>query len=161
MEENKPTVSFGELGSDQLQGSSASCHSVPAALDENEQRDEVTIRSNVPHSKWDPRQFKTLVTLGKGNYATVYLVESSQTKQLYAMKVRSKKLLQMNSEIESIGTEKTILQLAKKEKHPFVVDVFGGFQTQSHIMLYLEFCQGGDLMHHVQCGEQFNLERSR
>jgi serine/threonine protein kinase len=53
------------------------------------------------------------------------------------------------------------LILAKKEKHPFVVEVFGGFQTRSHIILYLEFCQGGDLMHHINTGGKFSLERTR
>jgi serine/threonine protein kinase len=116
--------------------------------------------SNLPCSKWDVEHFDSLLTLGKGNYATVYLVESSQTRQLYAMKVRSKRFLYTSSEIVSMSTEKTVLLLAKK-KHPFVVEVFGGFQTQSHIMLYLEFCQGGDLMHHLNTGGQFDIERAR
>jgi hypothetical protein len=67
---------------DQVQRPSAPDQSLPAALDENEQGDEADNRSTVSHSKWDPRHFKSLITLGKGNYATVYLVESSQTKQL-------------------------------------------------------------------------------
>lgn len=148
-------------GSDQEQGPIDSDQSLPAALDENEQGDEANNRSNVPRSKWDPRHFESLITLGKGNYATIYLVESLQTRQLYAMKVRSKTFLQVASDIESSSTEKAVLLLAKREKHPFVVEVFGGFQTQSHIMLYLEFCQGGDLMHYLNTGGQFDIERAR
>jgi serine/threonine protein kinase len=117
--------------------------------------------ANATHNKWDSRHFKILKTVGKGNYATVYLVQSLQTQQLYAMKVRGKKFLHENSEISSIGTEKEILLLARKAQHPFVVEVFGGFQTQSKIMFFLEFCQGGDLMHHINAGEQFDLKRGR
>ena len=146
---------------DQEQGPIASDKSLPAAFDENEEGDDANNLSTVPHSKWDPRHFKSLITLGKGNYATVYLVESSQTRKLYAMKVRSKRFLQETSDIESMGTEKGVLLLANRKKHPFVVEVFGGFQTQSHIMLYLEFCQGGDLMHHVNTGGQFSIQRAR
>jgi serine/threonine protein kinase len=125
------------------------------------QRDGHGIQPDLSRSEWDPRNFEPLVTLGKGNYATVYLVESPQTKQLYAMKVRSKKLIVANSETEYIGTEMTILQQAKKEKHPFVVQVFGAFQNHSYIMLYLEFCQGGSLMQHVSAGQEFTVERTR
>jgi serine/threonine protein kinase len=77
------------------------------------------------------------------------------------MKVRSKRFLQETSDIKSMGTEKAVLLLAKRNEHPFVVEVFGGFQTQSHIMLYLEFCQGGDLMHYVNAGGQFSIELAR
>jgi serine/threonine protein kinase len=143
------------------QESIASNQSLPATLDKNEQGDETNNGSNIPHSKWDPRHFEFLTTLKGGTYATIYLVESSQTQQLYAMKVKSKGFLHVTSEIESINTEKALLLLAKRGKHPFVVDVFGGFQTQSHVMLYLEFCQGGDLMHHVRTGGQFGIERAR
>lgn len=146
--------------SDQERGPIAFGQSLPSGL-ENEQGDEANNLLNLPRSKWDPQNFESLTTLGKGNYATVYLVESSQTRQLYAMKLRSKRLLQMVSDTESISTEKAVLLLAKKEKHPFVVEVFGGFQTESHIMIYLEFCQGGDLMHHVNTGEKFDMKRAR
>lgn len=116
------------------------------------QQDEAT-------GRWDPQHFESLATLGKGNHATVYLVESSQTKQLYAMKVRSKLLAWSNS--DPIGTEKTLLLLASEEKHPFIVNVFGGFQTPSFFILYQEFCHGGDLLHHLQSGGKFSLERAR
>lgn len=159
MEEIALAVQPRNCDFDQEQGPIASGQSLPARL-ENEQGDEDNNRSNLPRSKWDPWNFKSLITLGKGNYATVYLVESSQTKQLYAMKVMGKKFLQETSDIESIRTEKAVLLLAKREEHPFVVEVFGGFQTQSHIMLYLEFCQGGDLMHHVRAGERFDVKRA-
>lgn len=146
--------------SDQERGPIASGQSLPSGL-ENEQGDEANNLVNLSRSQWDPQNFESLITLGKGNYATVYLVESSQTRQLYAMKLRSKRLLQMVSDTESINTEKAVLLLAKREKHPFVVEVFGGFQTESHIMIYLEFCQGGDLMHHVNTGEKFDMKRAR
>lgn len=161
MEETALAVLPNDHDSNQEHGSVAPDQGLPAPLDENEQGDKVSNGLNMPRSKWDPQHFEFLTTLKKGNHAAIYLVESSQTKQLYAMKVKSKKSLLVTSEIESINTEKALLLLAKREKHSFVVDVFGGFQTQSHVMLYLEFCQGGDLMHHLTTGGRFEIERAR
>lgn len=130
-------------------------------MDKNEPGNEIENHPNVSLDRWNLRHFKSLMTLGKGNYATIYLVESLKTKELFAMKTRNKTYLQEDSEIDSIRAEKTVLLLAKRENHPFIVKVFGGFQTQSHIMLYLEFVQGGDLMHYLQSGDKFDLERTR
>jgi serine/threonine protein kinase len=116
-------------------------------------------QQDVTTGRWNPQHFKSLATLGKGNYATVHLVECSQTRRLYAMKVRSKLLARSNS--EPIATEKTLLLLASREKHPFIVEVFGGFQTPSFFILYLEFCQGGDLLQYLQSAGKFDVERVR
>jgi serine/threonine protein kinase len=161
MEEKTSAVLLRDHDSNQAQGSIAPERSLSIPMDANEQGDKANSGSNIPCSRWDPTCFETLTTLGKGNYATVYLAESSQTKQLFAMKVRSKVILQANSEMNSMSNEKEILLLAKRENHPFVVEVFGGFQTQSHILLYLEFCQGGDLLHHLNSGTRFGIERVR
>lgn len=116
--------------------------------------------SKAPHGKWDPRQFEPLTTLKGGSHTAISLVQLSQTQQLYAMKTYRKKDLQ-DADIQSINTEKALLLLAKRGKCPFVVEVFGGFQTSSHVMLYLEFCQGGDLMHNLRTDGPFDLERTR
>jgi hypothetical protein len=150
----------GDTEYNKEQGSAASYQSLSVALNDNEQGDGANIDSDVLISKWDPRRFECLHTLGKGHHATIYLVKSSQTKELYAMKVRSKRLIQISTEIKSISTEKEILLLAKRGKHPFIVEVFGGFQTQSHTMLYLEFCQGGDLMQNLHSSAPFGIERT-
>jgi classical protein kinase C alpha type len=145
----------------QERGSSPSGQTSPVASIENQQGDEAHNDSNTPHSKWDPQHFQFLKTLSGGNFAAVYLVKSSQTQWLYAMKMKRKQFLQETSEVESIKTEKELLLLAKRQNHPFVVEVFGGFQTQSTVLLYLEFCQGGDLMHHVRSSGPFGIERAR
>jgi hypothetical protein len=156
-----PAVLPGDYSSKQTQESTGFGRSIPAALSQVELGAEANNRLHALHSNWNPQHFATLKTLGKGNYATVYLVESLQTKELYAMKTRSKRYLDDTSEQWTINTEKTILLLAKREKHPFIVEVFGGFQTQLHILIYIEFCQGGNLMHHLTAGVQFCLERTR
>jgi len=147
--------------SNQEHRSMASCQSPPAALDEKEQGEHTKNSSNISFSRWDPQHFEFLTTLKKGTNAAIYLVESSQTKQLYALKVKSKKFLQITSEINAINTEKELLLQAKRGGNPFVVDVFGGFQTQSHVMLYLEFCQGGNLMHYLRASGPFEIDRAR
>jgi serine/threonine protein kinase len=143
------------------QGTIVLHQSMPTLSPETAQQDEADTHPNVSRRNWDLRHFQTLMTLGKGNYATVYLVESLQNKQLFAMKARSKKFVYESSETEYINAEKTILLLARREKHPFVVEVFGGHQTESHILFYLEFCQGGSLFHHINNGAPFEVARAR
>jgi serine/threonine protein kinase len=161
MEGSTPVAQLRNSSSNGSHESNTSAQSLSAAFDKNTQEDEVSNGFDSFRDKWDPKHFESLTTLGKGNYATVYLVQSLQTEQLYAMKVKSKRTLEMNSALESVRTEKAILLLAKKEKHPFVVEVFGGYQTQSHVMIFLEFCQGGDLLQLVRTGGPFNTARAR
>ncbi|KAF2666433.1 kinase-like protein [Microthyrium microscopicum] len=134
---------------------------VPAPSDQSEHGRPVSSHSGEPSKDWNPRNFETLFTLGQGNYGKVYLVEALQTKQLYAMKVRSKAVVQDCQELDSAGAEKEVLLLAKRDKHPFVVEVYGGFQTQSHIMLYMEFCPGGSLMYYLQRQGKFDTQTTR
>jgi hypothetical protein len=161
IEKMTPTVTPKHTEHNQGQGSTTSDHYLPVAPEEIEQENKATAPSKIAHNPWNPQDFKTLTTPAKGTYATIQLVESSHTKQLYVIKARNKSVVYANSEIEFINTEKEILLLAKKDKHPFIAKVFGGFQTQSQILLYLEFCQGGNLKHHVSIGPRFDLERTR
>lgn len=110
---------------------------------------------------WNPKNFHTLSTVTKGTYSTIHLVQSSHTNNLYAVKARSKTAIQDNDETDSIHTEKEVLLLTKKEKHPFTVEVFGGFQTPSHILLYLEFCKRGNLSQYLRNGGRFDIEKTR
>lgn len=111
---------------------------------------------------WHPQYFTTLSTIRKGTYSTIHLVQSSHTGQnLYATKTRKKTIIYENGETTSINTEKEISTLAKMEKHPFIIEVFGGFQTPSLIILYLEFCEGGSLFSLLNNGDRFDVARTR
>lgn len=125
-----------------------------------ESRTQTSIPSNISHNTWNPQNFHTLTTLAKGTYSTIQLVQSPHTKKLYAVKARSKTLIQENSETNFILTEKDILLLAQKERYPFIVGVFGGFQTSSQILLYLEYCGGGSLSQCLQNGGRFGVEKT-
>lgn len=126
-----------------------------------EPRNRVEKPSNPSQNEWHPKNFHTLTTPTKGTYSTIHFVQSIHTKKLYALKARNKKLIKENSESTFIHTEKDVLLLAKKENHPFIIEVFGGFQTSSQILLYLDFCDGGSLSQHLQRGGKFGVEKTR
>jgi serine/threonine protein kinase len=45
-------------------------------------------------------------------------------------------------------------KILKQLSHPFIVECYQNFETESYNSLLLEFCQGGDLLYHCQRMEQ-------
>lgn len=52
-------------------------------------------------------------------------------------------------EVESLMVEKRIFEVASRRKHPFLVNLFAGFQTKEHVFFVMEYSMGGDLMRYV------------
>lgn len=65
----------------------------------------------------NPSEFYPISVLGKGSFGEVYLVKRNE-KDLYAMKVLSKKKIMSNNYIKYAMTERNVLSFTH---HPFIV----------------------------------------
>jgi serine/threonine protein kinase len=93
-------------------------------------------------SKIGPNIFKPIMALGKGSFGEVYLVEKTNTKKLYAMKVLHKRKIMGQNLTRYAKTERNVLSYTK---NPFVVGLNFAFQTPDKLFLILDYCPGGDL----------------
>jgi hypothetical protein len=82
--------------------------------------------------------FRLISVLGRGHFGKVILSQFKLTGQYYALKVLKKGDILARDEVESLMVEKRIFEIASRNKHPFLVNLFAGFQTGEHVF----FCYG-------------------
>ncbi|KAI9025271.1 kinase-like domain-containing protein, partial [Phycomyces nitens] len=95
-----------------------------------------------------PESFHIVRLLGRGSFGKVYQVIKRNTKQTYAMKVLSKRLLVAENEIAHTLSERNVL--IGTFTNPFIVSLKFSFQTAEHLFLVMEYIPGGDLFEHLQ-----------
>lgn len=117
-----------------------------------------TTQNNRQYSTMD--QFNFLATIGKGNFAKIMLAESKANHHLYAIKILNKAVLLGNDEVNGSKIEKSVLMKAREHDHPFIARLISTFYTETRLFSVLEYCPGGNLMHHIQ-GGHFDIARSR
>eukprot|EP01134_Creolimax_fragrantissima_P001290 CFRG1290T1 len=93
--------------------------------------------------------FTFISVLGRGNFGKVMLAENSTSRALCAIKLIKKHYTIAQDEVESIRTEKEIFEVANRERHPFLVNLYSCFQTDTHLCFVMEYACGGDLMKHI------------
>jgi serine/threonine protein kinase len=71
--------------------------------------------------------FTFLAVIGKGNFGKVLLAERKETGHIYAIKTMKKNLVKEDDEQESLRIEKNVSLIAKKERHPFLVNLYACF----------------------------------
>ncbi|XP_004593753.2 serine/threonine-protein kinase N3 isoform X1 [Ochotona princeps] len=95
------------------------------------------------------QDFRCLAVLGRGHFGKVLLVQFKGTGKYYAIKALKKQEVLNRDEIDSLYSEKRILQAAGRAGHPFLLSLLACFQTSSHACFVTEFVPGGDLMMQV------------
>ncbi|KAI6241896.1 Serine/threonine-protein kinase N2 [Aphelenchoides fujianensis] len=104
--------------------------------------------------------FRLISVLGRGHFGKVVLSQHRQTEKYYSLKILKKGDILAREEVESLMVEKRIFEVATSHQHPFLVNLFGCFQTPEHVFFVMEYSMGGDLMRHIH-DAIFNEERAR
>ncbi|KAK6061080.1 kinase domain protein, partial [Cooperia oncophora] len=104
--------------------------------------------------------FRMVSVLGRGHFGKVVILAQHKTNlSYYALKILKKGDILGRDEVESLMVEKRIFEVASRARHPFLVNLFGCFQTAEHVFFVMEYSMGGDLMRHIH-DDIFSEERS-
>ncbi|XP_061528458.1 LOW QUALITY PROTEIN: serine/threonine-protein kinase N2-like [Phycodurus eques] len=99
--------------------------------------------------KWHMSDLRYMSVLGRGHFGKVLLAEMKPTGRLYAVKALKKSDVVTRDEVDSLMSEKRILELIRTRRHPFLVQLHACFQTREHVCFLMDFLPGGDLMIHI------------
>ncbi|XP_056601519.1 serine/threonine-protein kinase N2 isoform X1 [Triplophysa dalaica] len=94
-------------------------------------------------------EFNCISVLGRGHFGKVLLAEFKRTGKLYAIKALKKGDVVTRDEVDSLMCEKRIFETINVSRHPFLVNLYGCFQTPDHVCFVMEYSPGGDLMTHI------------
>ncbi|KAJ1952463.1 Serine/threonine kinase, partial [Linderina pennispora] len=111
----QPPVQRADISSDEKQQIRMAMQKQPASK-QAQQAEQQAVQRPVGIS-----DFSLLKVLGKGNFGKVMLSEEKATGKLYAIKVLKKEFIVENDEFESTRSEKRVLLIANKERHPFLI----------------------------------------
>lgn len=89
-----------------------------------------------------PESFDILKMLGKGSFGEVYLVRCKETSELYAMKILLKNKVFTANILRYAQTERNVLTYLH---HPYIVSMHHAFQTDTQLVLVLQYCSNGNL----------------
>ena len=92
--------------------------------------------------KYHFSQFQITKLIGTGHFAQVYLAQNTINQAWYAIKAINKKKLATKQQIKHVHDEKDVLLSAS---HPFLVKLWGTFQTDSHVFFVTDYVPGGEL----------------
>ncbi|XP_049908353.1 serine/threonine-protein kinase N2 isoform X1 [Epinephelus moara] len=93
--------------------------------------------------------FNCISVLGRGHFGKVLLAEYKKSGKLYAIKALKKGDIVTRDEVDSLMCEKRIFEVINTSQHPFLVNLYGCFQTSDHVCFVMAYSPGGDLMTHI------------
>lgn len=94
-----------------------------------------------------PDEFTFMKVLGQGSFGTVCLAMHKGNSKVYALKVLTKQRVIESREVEHAIAERSILASVN---HPFLVRLYGAFQTPTRLVMVLEYVPGGELFFHLK-----------
>ncbi|KAI9750238.1 MAG: AGC protein kinase Gad8 [Chaenotheca gracillima] len=102
--------------------------------------------------------FELLKVVGKGSFGKVMQVMKNDTHRIYALKTIRKAHIISRSEVAHTLAERSVLA---QINNPFIVPLKFSFQSPEKLYLVLAFVNGGELFHHLQKEQRFDINRSR
>jgi serine/threonine protein kinase len=103
-------------------------------------------------------RFKILKELGQGGYGLAVLAQDEQTNTQVALKIIHKHSIKKISHINRLRREINILRLLD---HPHIVKLYEVIESDSMMVLVMEYIDGGDLFEHVVQQERLSDEDGR
>jgi len=91
-------------------------------------------------------QLTSFKLLGRGAFGQVTLVQSKETKKLYALKAQSKHNIAMKGQKEHVLEEYRVI---KEIEHPFILGIHCAMQDKTHLYFLTDLLPGGDLMSYM------------
>ena len=86
--------------------------------------------------------------IGRGSYGKVNLALHKLTRKVVAVKSINKSLFSDHEECKKrVGLE---IQIFSRLRHKNIVKLFEKIETERHVLLFMELCQGGDLLTYVR-----------
>ncbi|GAN05667.1 cAMP-dependent protein kinase type 2-like [Mucor ambiguus] len=97
-------------------------------------------------------------TVGTGSSARVHLAKSKVNGKYYAIKAISKSDLVNKRQVEHANNERYVLGSVS---HPFLVKLWGSFQSESHVFLVMDYVPGGELFRQLRKQKAFTEDEAR
>ncbi|KAF2484822.1 kinase-like domain-containing protein [Neohortaea acidophila] len=110
------------------------------------------------HRSLKIEDFDLLKVVGKGSFGKVMQVMKKDTSRIYALKTIRKQHIISRSEVAHTLAERSVLA---QINNPFIVPLKFSFQSPEKLYLVLAFVNGGELFHHLQKEQRFDINRSR
>lgn len=102
--------------------------------------------------------FDLLKVVGRGSFGKVMQVMKKDTGRIYALKVIRKAHIISRSEVAHTLAERSVLA---QINNPFITPLKFSFQNPEKLYFVLAFVNGGELFHHLQREQRFDINRSR
>ncbi|GAU18339.1 hypothetical protein TSUD_202280 [Trifolium subterraneum] len=101
-----------------------------------------------------PQRYRLLdQTLGDGSFGKVELAENVRTGDKVAIKMLCRSKIKEKHTEENVKRE---IEILRRLKHPYIIELYDVIETQTHICLVMEYVKSGDLYnylivrHHLQ-----------
>lgn len=91
-------------------------------------------------------ELKLLTTLGTGTFGRVRLVQHPDG-NYYALKILKKSEVIRLKQVDHIKNEVRILGMIQ---HPYIVQMLGHTQSETHLYMLLQYIPGGELFSHLR-----------